>query len=224
LGLSLSVGVLADLLVNDEEGARWFEEDIVKLNTLLVANGLKPHAEPRALAERSGFSCAMWGYSGLHTLRRVAIHLAPRKTLLGRREGKLPPPSADEATEDPLLKAIYESATAYKTAPFPHLIIHGDAEGFYVPQDFPSVLVSDTAPGGCVGSVQRLRAECEVLAKALGLPAGLDPDSDEVTDAAEAQDLNAAGWKAYGVETYSCLQLMAACEASMKTGALLVFQ
>jgi hypothetical protein len=222
MGLSLSVGMLADLLVNDEEGAEWFADEIDNLNGLLAKAGLKTHIEPRTLPDGADFSCDMWGYRGLHRLRRIAVHMTPQKGLLGARAGKLPPPSDKDPTEDPLLKKLYDSQLL-AVPKFTHLLQHSDAEGFYVPQDFVKVLVSDGIAGGFVGSVQRLQAECRELAAALAIPDGLDPDSDEVMAAMESPVHGAAGWRAYGVETYCCLQMLHACDASLKTGPLLVF-
>lgn len=139
------------------------------------------------------------------------------------RKGKLPPPIVDGATEDPILKKRYAATGIDRDAPFQHLLDHSDAEGFYVPQDFSLVLVNSKVAGAFIGSTPRLRAECETVAKALGIDIGLDPESDEVAEAAEASDPAAEGWKAYGIETYCCLQLLRACEASMRSGALLVF-
>lgn len=224
MGLALEVGMLAFLLVNDDEGATWFERDIKKLNALLAKTHLQPHIEPRTLDTALKFSCSMWGYDGLHALRRVAAHIAPKRTLLGERAGKLPPPlPSDQAAEDAVLQRFYNNAEGRISSPFRHLIHHSDAEGFYVPQNFSAVLSADEITGGYVGSTHQLFAECSILAKALGIPKDLAPESDEVIKSIEHKDARAKGWKAYPVETYSCLQLLLACQASMKSGALLVF-
>ena len=36
--------MLADLVINDEDGAAWMEEDLAKLNGVLVKAGLAPKA------------------------------------------------------------------------------------------------------------------------------------------------------------------------------------
>ena len=65
MGLSLQVGA--------EEDWDW---DVYKaLSTALAEAGLPPHVEPRELPDDLTFSCQMWGYSGLHYLRRLAAYL-----------------------------------------------------------------------------------------------------------------------------------------------------
>ncbi len=220
MGLALEVGRLADLLVQDEEGAEWFRQDINKLNVLLEMSGLRPHTEPRELSDGYSFSCSMMGYGGLHHLRRVAVHLEPKRGLHGMKKGKLPAPMPGYECSDPLLDARYLAGTG---SHFRHLIDHSDCEGYYVPQDFRAPLCSDELPGGIVGSVQRLHEECTELARAIGIPEDLDPESDEVMLAASEASAQGTGWRGYGIATYTCLQLMHACQASIKSGALLVF-
>ena len=109
---------------------------------------------------------------------------------------------------------------------YEHVIVHSDAEGYYVPQDFERVIFPAKAlkiPGGMIGSVPRLLQECRGLAKLLEIPAGLDIESDEVLEAAECPGSGKAKWQQYGIESFSCLRLMAACEASLKAGAAIVF-
>jgi hypothetical protein len=43
MGLSISVGSLADFVKNDVEGAEWFREALKEVNRVLAANGLPPH-------------------------------------------------------------------------------------------------------------------------------------------------------------------------------------
>jgi hypothetical protein len=232
MGLSIQVGMVADLKRNDPEGCEQYREGLAKLSKLLVAAGLKPHAEPEELPEEQVWSSDMWGYSGLHRLRRVAAHLA-----LGL---PLPPPAKDDA-DDPVTERYYAAASGggggllarllgktprpQKLA-FQHLILHSDAEGYYLPQDFPDVFFPATSAaiaGGMVGSAPRLLDECRRLATALGIPADLDPESDELAEAAESPDPAAEGWRRYPIETFGCVRLIAACEASLKTGAAIVF-
>src|SRR5688572_505740 len=67
MGLSLEVGILADLKEHDPEGAQQFREEFETLNRFLASEGLPPHHEPESCEVWSG---DMWGYSGLHYLRR----------------------------------------------------------------------------------------------------------------------------------------------------------
>lgn len=161
----------------------------------------------------------MYGYSGLHYLRRVGAHLA-----LGRR---LPPPGDKGAADDPVLQRDYWNGfLAGERLKYQHLIIHSDAEGFYVPLDFEGALVvTDDIPllGGMLGSTQQLQAECRELAVLFGVPAGMDTEADELMNAIEMQGQGREKWQQYAVETFTCLQLIAACDASLRTKASIVF-
>ncbi|MEV5012630.1 hypothetical protein ACIQFZ_26595 [Streptomyces sp. NPDC093064] len=103
------------------------------------------------------------------------------------------------------------------------MVHHSDCEGYYVPVDFAHVIVDKKAPGGYLASSVPLLAETRRLAEALGLPEDLDPDSEEVSDAAEAENPAAEGWQRYRVESYVCLQLLHAAKLSVSTGAAIAF-
>ena len=77
--------------------------------------------------------------------------------------------------------------------------------------------------GDLIGSAPRLLAECMELAAALEVPADLDPESDEVWEAAESQGEGEVKWQRYGIESHTCLALIRACRASVETGAAVVF-
>ena len=231
MGLSLSVGYLADLLSDDPEGSTEVSSYFACLNQALVAAGYKPHREPFELDESLRFSCDMWGYSGLHHLRRIAAHAA-----FGL---PMPPPIVVGATDDPVLKRYYSEvaqspslvARLFRSRigdglPYQHLIVHSDAEGYYVPQDFQRVIFSAVnlkIPGAMIGSVPQLLEECRALAKLLEIPDGLDAESDEMLEAAENPRSGAIQWQRYGIESFSCIRLLAACQASLNTGAAIVF-
>lgn len=231
LGLSLSVGYLADVLSGHPEGSSEVTSYFARLNEALVAAGYKPHREPVELDESLWFSCDMWGYSGLHHLRRIAAHAA-----FGL---PMPPPVAKGAKDDPVLKRYYTEVTRAPSLVarlfgsrsadglrYQHLIVHSDAEGYYAPQDFPNVIYpaeSLKIPGGMIGSVPRLYEECRALAKLLEIPDGLDAESDEVLEAVENPGSGTVHWQRYGIESFSCMRLLAACQASLNTGAAIVF-
>jgi hypothetical protein len=69
----------------------------------------------------------------------------------------------------------------------------------------------------------RLLGETRRIVEALGLPDDLDPESDEVYEAAGAETPASEGWRRYGVETYGCLQLLRAAELSVRTGSAIAF-
>lgn len=214
MGLNIVVGALVD--AEDDDYTEMVRADFVAIGELLERAGARQWTEPD-LDEEAGAEFETWGYSGLHTVRRLAVHLAA--------DGRLPEPldRTQRATDDPLLSKVYEALPGDPPGPFDHLVHHSDCEGYYVPVDFAHVIVSKKTPGGYLGSSVRLLAETRRLAEALGLPEDLDPDSEEVSDAVDAEDPAAEGWQRYRVESYVCLQLLRAAKLSVSTGAAIAF-
>lgn len=228
MGLNIEVGYLADMLSADEEGAEWFREELTKLNLFLESTGLPKHVEPESCVT---WSAQMWGYSGLHHLRRLAAHLNLR--------GSMPGPGGTDSPKDDVLQSYYELLDAPAPSflgramgkrPIPrnydHLIFHSDAEGFYIPHDFESVLFPPDhfqIPGGMVGSSVRLLDEVQRLANILELPLDMDEESDELWQAADSQGEGNLLWEQYGVESFTCLCLYKATQASIKNSSLIVF-
>ena len=234
MGLALIVGTLADLKEFDEEGYAWELDNFAKLNDVLRAEGLDEHVEPEDVDET--FSCDMLSYSGIHYLRRIAVHLA-----LGK---PIPDPGNGETYRNTALSDEYfVGINAGKDMRYQHLIVHSDAEGFYVPIDFQRVIGAPAVKGHWVGSTQRLQAECAELAGMLGMPVEMHYESDELHRAvnaqldpgsqpprrpwpwrrAEAEGASDLMWKRYAVETYACLRLLAACDVSLRNKAAIVF-
>ena len=228
MGLDLSVGFIADLKVNDPESAEDFAQYFSFVGQLLKEAGLPEHMEP---TDCEVWGAQMFGYSGLHYLRRIAAHIDAGLPL--------PPPGDNKSSSDALVEAYFDDVLGkriglmqrlFKKQPqfarsFDHLIVHGDSEGFYLPQDFPSVLFADDKklPGGMLGSVPRLLAELERLAEALGLPENLHSQSEELWEAADSQGGGDALWERYGIESFSCVVLREACHKSLASGAAIVF-
>ncbi len=211
--------MVADQLENDEEGAEHFKEEFAVLSRCLASVRLQPHVDPE---DAETWSCDMYGYSGLHYLRRVAAHLHYTQ--------KLPVPGDENSAKDNLLARYYEdfghSNPDKAFGSFDHLIIHSDAEGYYIPQDFERVLIPGEdypVAGGMVGSSQRLQDETRRLAAVLGLPLDLDPEDKRVFEAAEWQRTSDSIWETYGRESYSCLRLFHAATRSIATGTAIVF-
>ncbi len=225
MGLSIEVGMLVDQAANDPQGLAHFREQFERLNAQLAKRGLPAHREPES-GEGLPWSTDMLGYSGLHAVRRLGAHLWAGKPL--------PPPGGKEAADDPILERTYAKGRppagflglgSPNGPPFAHLINHSDSEGFYVPVDFEAVIpcTEREVVGGEIGSTPRLNAELERLAKELELPLTLDPDSDEVLEAAERPPSAGPKWKRYGVESFGLLRLWKACEVSMRHRSAIVF-
>lgn len=224
MGLALCVGVPPEIRESDPEYVEYFEQQVEAINGVLESFGLPLHQEPFDVEDERTFECDMVGYSGFHYLRRLAAHLA-----LGK---ELPPPGEEDAASDPVLDdyhKIFDANFARGEAtgiPFQHLIVHSDAEGYYLPVEFDDVIIPDASleiAGGMLGSSHALLRECRELAQALELPADLALEDERVWQVVETQGEGAAKWERYGVESYTCLALMKACEASVETGAAVVF-
>ncbi|MFJ5927104.1 hypothetical protein ACIQF6_31395 [Kitasatospora sp. NPDC092948] len=211
MGLDVVVGALIGA---EEDVADWFREECATIGAVLEREGLPGWQEPLAGPK---FSDRVWGYSGLHTLRRVAAHLAAN--------GQLPEPlkEGERASEDPELREAYFDIPDDPPGPFDHLIHHSDCEGYYVPVDFGPVVIDEELSGGMLGSSVRLLAELKVLAEVLGLPEDLDPDGAEVVDAIDGVGPPPEGWRRYATESFICLQLMRAARCSVETGAVMAF-
>lgn len=247
MALTITVGLLADLVAQgDTDDATFLRDELALVAEVFEEAGLPAHREPERLpAGAEPWACDMPGYGALHALRRVAAHLD--------LTGKLPLPLADDedATDDPVLTAYYGDddeappevaalVARHQETPrtFDHLLFHGDSEGYYLPIDFeePGFLLGEdedaedddeggeplVAGGGIVGSAVRLEAECRRLADALGVPAGLSLDDPKLAHAVEYPGAG-PGWQRYGVETYSCVALLAACERARALRSAIVF-
>ena len=224
MGLVICVGLPSEVRESDPEYLEYFDGQVEAVNGVLDSFGLPEYQEPFDIEDERTFECDMYGYSGLHYLRRLAAHLALK--------GELPAPGDETAASDPVLNDYYKifdaSFAQGKAAgmPFQHLIVHGDAEGYYLPVEFEEVLIPDASleiAGGMIGSSHALLKECRELAEALELPGDLSVDDERLWDAADEQGGGETKWERYGVESFTCLRLMRACEVSVETGAAVVF-
>ncbi|MEO7688159.1 MAG: hypothetical protein ABIS51_02660 [Sphingomonas sp.] len=235
MGLNIVVGYLAEQLEYDEEGASWHRDVLNDLNLVLAEAGEAPHHEPEEIPGGSQ-SWESYGYSGLHHARRLAAWL-----VINRR---LPPPCAyEKAADDAVLAQFYRQHEEYlrrgptkgllglfksRKPPFVHLMLHSDAEGFYLPRALPSVIFDQHSPqrdgiGGMVGSAEGLLGECRELAHALSIPLGTDPESEEIYENVEDPPADGEPWQRLPIETFVITRLIAACERSLETGAAIVF-
>lgn len=154
MGLAIGVGVLADLINNDEEGAEWMRRSVSALNKVLVENGLPPHEEPQRLPTFLRRSVTSYPYSFLHYLRRAFACVVKGKQL---RIGNMTDADFD---------FVQDVTIDYMDL---HLLSHSDAEGFYVPQEFRDPLCDDRLPGGFAGSLPQLLKELARVAPVLDI-------------------------------------------------------
>jgi hypothetical protein len=217
MGLSITVGILNDLRLHDEEGFESYRKLFAQLDKWLIKQNLSPHNEPEKIAMGGSYSCGFF-YSMIHTLRRVAAHVA--------MSGKIPKPmDPTAAAKDPVVQSFYDEYSVGGSS-FDHLMFHSDAEGFYLPQEFKEVLFPPDElriPGGMIGSSPALRKECLILAEKLGLPTDLNPESQEMQAYLIEGKIGSAGWQRYPTESYVCLHLLGACETSIESRAAIVF-
>jgi hypothetical protein len=238
MGLDLCVGLLASIKSEaDPEGIAAVEQQFEALNWVLGDAGLSPHLEPASLNGTNVFEAQMWGYGGLHNVRRLAAHLTYRKQLASPR-GYV----AEAETSDPYLAKFYDAHTQAvlgrpsliesllgkkpKAQPFEHLIMHSDCEGYYLPREMDRVVVDRferVGVGGFVGSSTQLLSECKVLAQLIELPPNLDPEAEELWEAAESPPEQGPLWQRYGIEAFCLARLIRGCEVSIQTGAALTF-
>jgi hypothetical protein len=155
MGLAIGLGVLADLKIHDSEGEAWMRKQIAQLNLVLTKNGLAQHDEPEVLSLPSRRSTSSFPYSCLHYLRRAYACVV---------EGK--PVRTGEISQNDFAFISDVSVTTMDS----HLLMHSDAEGFYVPQSFRDPICDDRVPGGFVGSSQRLRYELYRVGPGIGIP------------------------------------------------------
>lgn len=189
------------------------------VNECLIGAHQQPHHEPEFLPEELVFSCQMWGYSGLHHLRQFAAYLALNRPLY------VPERKLHEAYDE--VVAEYYALAQERELPYQHLMHHGDADGMYIPQNFRPVIHPpdrfSANVGGTIGSSVQLLQECQSLAAILQLPLELDIAGEELWAAADSPRERPLKWQQFGIESFSCLRLIHACERTIQTGAALVF-
>lgn len=227
MGLGITVGMLSDLKRNDPEGAQYFRSQFEEMRAILKSLGLPRYVEPEDLPDSQVQSYAMFGYSGLHTLRRLAAHV-----MTGR---PLPEPGGRDSAQDPILSAIYsgEDPLSLLAGPkpvgcpwFAHLLEHSDAEGYYLPVNFDEVIhapENSEVAGGAIGSSYRLLEETEYLMNLIGVPLDLDPEDDLFWDASSNEGERKSGWQRYGIESFTCSRLYHAARHSIEVTSALVF-
>ena len=231
MGLALITGILSDLKSEDVEGYEYFKDQFDGIQGILRQNGIQTdYTEPVDLDKKLIWDCQMYGYGGLHYLRRLAAHIWDGKKNIE--------PGNEEASEDKVMEKYCDQSMAEESSfnsllskmgikskklNFDHLMFHSDAEGFYIPVEFDDVIFDDAIAGGMIGSTYKLKSELEVLIDWLGLDLTIDTDSEEFWALPEEQNRNEIKWKNFGVESYSCINLYLACKESIKNKCAITF-
>ena len=239
MGLTVMVGILADLIEHDEEAAEWKLEDFEELNAVLESRDLPVHTEPE--------ECEVWsedalGYYGLHALREVAALIwkgkpIPQNAVLTGQETEVAYELSNTALphlrgrqRESWFKRVLLREQEDEPPPFMHLVMHSDAEGYYLPVDFPIPLLLERFLDSeesiwPLGSVQRLQDEIRILKDHLEIPDDLRLDDRVLTEFVENQSFNALGplWQAQPIATHTALLLEQACTKSIATGAAIAF-
>ncbi|MFK7932938.1 MAG: hypothetical protein AB8G22_05470 [Saprospiraceae bacterium] len=232
MGLALQTGILSTLHNNDLDQFLLYQKEIKAAASYLQRKGVTHQfTEPTDLSTDRQWTTDMYGYSGLHYLRRLAAHVNSHKSL--------PSPGDWQASSDPVLIQYFENyfsgdtstllkqvLTRKRVFPFEHLIIHSDTDGFYLPIDFQRVIVTENSDlsGGFIGSSYRLLEELRELAKWLELDLNREITDIDLYDAAESQGEGTEKWARYGVESFTCLKLYHGCLESVENRCALVFR
>lgn len=182
MGLAIETGVLADLIVNDPEGADWMRESLANVNEVLAENDLSQHCEPEQLPRmHSRARIHSFPYSFLHHLRRVYAY-----AMSDPEWRPTPVPAGEDPAEDPV---VYDEFCMMSS----HLLCHSDAEGFYLPIDFDDIISDDQdrVAGGLVGSSYRLMEELVSIAPMLNITLDggklSDAEADRINNASESE-------------------------------------
>lgn len=212
MGLAIAVGVLAGGPKADPDAVKQDRKNFRHINRLLAANGLPKHKEPESLPDIPfRGSCPSFPYAWTPYLYR-AIAYARRAPGEFRpvREGEDP---AKDKRVDAELYTFAES----------HIICHSDTQGYFVPVDFPDVLVDDRKgglTGRNLGSSQRALAELMKTAPLLGIELSEGKLSDE---AAWAISKEADGSHPYWIERKVWLTMFEAFRVSVEHGCAVVY-
>lgn len=209
MSLAISIGVLA----GNRPGAdtSYDRENFREINRVLVENGLQPHVEPEFLpdfpyrGQLISFPYAWTPY--LH--RAVAYARRAPNEFRPISEGENP---RKDKRIDAELYTFAES----------HLICHSDTEGYFVPIDFPDVLVDQEGrlPGRILGSSQQVLVELVRTAPLLGIQLERQNLSDEAAWAiAKEPDESHPHW----IERKVWLAMFEAFRLSVEHGCAVVF-
>lgn len=219
MGLSVTVGLLAQLKTFDEDGADYLRGTLAVLNRLLEDEKLALHTEPESFETppRSRNRLVGNSYSWIHYLRRAFAYARQDPDAFAPLE------PSDDYLDNPISNPLIDrELTMYMDS---HLVCHSDSQGYYVPQDFTYPIYDSKdarVPGGIVGSSFMLQRELIRVAPLIGIPL---TDDGELTDETAAV-LNAEAIRAetrFYAERQSWFSLFEAARLSIRHASLIVF-
>ncbi len=213
MGLSISIGILAQGPDADPEWIASSRRHFKVINRVLKANKLPAHVEPESLPKGMpprGHGLGGFPYSWIHYLRRAVAYArqAPDEFR--------PVAEGEDPTED--LRIDRELSVFMDS----HFICHSDCEGYYVPIDFPEPLIDDKdkLAGGLLGSSQRALAEVIQAAPLIGIKLRAGKLSGTQARAIAKED---EGGSPYWIERQVWLTMYEAFTASILTGCAVEF-
>jgi hypothetical protein len=213
MGLSISVGLLADLLENDEAGATAMRSTLAAINEVLAENHLPTYEEPEKLPGLvSRAQVTSYPYSFLHYLRRFYANVVHDPDWI-----PCVTPDDESPTDDAVLdEEMYMMAS--------HLLCHSDSQGFYLPIAFEALIIdaseADRIPGGIVGSSDQLMQELVEIAPLLGIKLrGGSLTDEEATRINSLAETEAGFW----IELLVWISLFEAARLSLEYGTAIVF-
>jgi hypothetical protein len=213
MGLNISVGMLADLIENDEAGANWLSATLRGVNEVLAEHDRPTYEEPEQVPPLISRAQSLnYSYSFLHYLRRFYANVIhnPKWIPTVTSDG-------ESATDDPVLaEEMYMMSS--------HLLCHSDSDGFYLPIDFDDIMIDDTGadriPGGILGSSYKLMRELIEIAPSLGIKLrGGNLSDDEATRINTIADSEQGFW----IEHLVWISLFEAARLSIEHGSAIVF-
>lgn len=162
MGVNFSVGMLADLMQHDSEGAKSFKQSLNNINAVLAENDLPEHNEPIELPDlESRAELDGYPYSFLHHLRRVYARCINDPDWV-----PVVLPEGDDVANDPI---VDEESCMFES----HLLCHSDCEGFYLPVKFEEIIIDEKdlerIEGGSIGSSYQLHDELISIADKLNI-------------------------------------------------------
>jgi hypothetical protein len=213
MGLNISVGMLADLIENDEAGANWLAATLRGVNAVLAEADRPTYEEPEQVPPMMSRAQSFnYSYSFLHYLRRFYANVTHNPKWIPTLT-----PDGESATDDPILdEEMYMMSS--------HLLCHSDSDGFYLPIDFDDIVIDDTGadriPGGIVGSSYKLMRELIEIAPSLGIKLrGANLTDDEATRI----NAIAASEEGFWIEHLVWISLFEAARLSIELKSAIVF-